>query len=268
MLFRPPVGDGEIPPAGWYNSNPYGNYYQLKPGVFAYHTGADLLLQHGSSARQPVYAITGGIVTFARRVKNSTWGNLLVIQHTDETGQHFYSRYGHDDEFEVGEGDGVCVGQMVARVGNGFGAFAYHLHFDISLTDTLLDHPADWPGLDLSRLYATYTDPIAFLRKQPMATTQEQIKALADQIKVLVDQIVPPPPPEPTGPTLAVTVNEDGTRVRARPSMDGAIVAALAKGTTLSVQDANAADTFKWYRIVDGVYAADYVRQDVVSPKA
>lgn len=268
MLFRPPVGSGEIPPAGWYISNPYGNYYELTKGVHAYHTGADLLLQHGSSARQPIYAIANGVVIFARRVPNSTWGNVLVIQHTDETGAHFYSRYGHDDDFLIGEGNSVCVGQMIAHVGNAFGAFAYHLHFDISLTDTLLAHPADWPGLNLERLYRDYIDPIAFLRKQPMATPQDQIKALADQIKTLVDTIVPP---APTGPTIAVTVNDDDTNVRSQPG--GAAVAQLGKGTALNVTDANMTTTsnghsYGWYRIADGVYAGDFIRQDVVSPKA
>lgn len=267
MLFRPPVGNGEVPPKGWYVSNGYANYYELKPGIFAYHTGIDLLLQHGSSAHQPIYAITSGAVTFARRVPNSTWGNLLVIQHTDENGQHFYSRYGHDNDFLIAEGDSVCLGQKIAHVGNAFGQFVYHLHFDISLTETLLTHPADWPGLDLERLYRTYVDPIAFLKGHTLATPTDQIKALADQIKVLADKIAPPT----TEPIVAVVVKVDGANVRSGPSTSSAplVNGGLAAGTALNVQDAKVqADGYTWYRIADGQWQGDYIAQETTSPKA
>lgn len=256
MLFRPPVGDGGVPPLGWRITNQFGNYYKLTEGVFAYHTGIDAVIAEGSSARQPIYAITGGVVTFARRVPNSTWGNVLVIQHTDGGGMHFYSRYGHDDDFLVNEGDKVCLGQMVAHVGNAFGVFAYHLHFDISLTETLLVHPADWPGLDLERLRQTYIDPIAFLQRQEMASTGEQIKALAAQIGALADTLPGSVPPPAATPRPAIIAGPTGSvNVRVAP-VNGTVVKALANGTPLNVIDSS---TAQWSQITDGTYQGDFI---------
>jgi hypothetical protein len=277
QLFRPPVGNGPVPPNGWRITNPYANYYALKPGIYAYHTGADLMLQHGSSAKQPIYAIADGLVTFARRVPNSTWGYLLVVQHTNPDGGHFYSRYGHDNDFLIAEGDHVFMGQMIAHVGNAFGAFAYHLHFDLSLTDTLLTHPTDWPGLDLERVYQTYVDPIAYLKGQKMATPADQIKAYAAQMKLLADgliaqaDLIPPPvssaPPTPPAP-LAVVTKTNETHVRQLPSTTSALVATLTANTALNVVDANTeANGYTWYKIVDGPYTGAFIAQQVVTPK-
>ena len=276
QLFRPPLGAGDVPPVGWRITNPYANYYQLQPEVYAYHTGADFMLIHGSSAFKPIYAITDGVVTFARRVPNSTWGNLLVIQHTNPDGGHFYSRYGHDNDFLVSEGDKVFMGQMVAHVGNAFGAFAYHLHFDICLNDTLLKHPTDWPGLDLDRLYNTYTDPILYLKGQHMATPADQIKAYAAQLKMIADGmieqadlIVPPAPPVVNPPVpLTVLTKTDQTHLRQAANTTSAIVATLNANVALNVVDANVnANGYDWYKVVDGPYTGAFIAQQVTTPK-
>lgn len=272
MLFRPPVGDGGVPPRGWRISNPFGNYYRLTKGVppapdtYAYHTGLDLVLQEGSSAFQPIYAITDGVVTFARRVPNSSWGNVLVLQHTDGGGKHFYSRYGHDNDFLIAEGDRVCVGQMIAHVGNAFGVFAYHLHFDISLTETLLVHPADWPGLDMERLRQTYIDPLSFLKGQRMASSNELIIALAEQIVSIasnepIPPVVPPTPtptPDPAPNAKHAVVNaSNGLKVRVGPGTSFAqmvvngLLALLPNGDSEMVLDSG---TPGWWKISGGQY--------------
>ncbi len=262
MLFRPPIGNGKVPPIGWRISNPFGAYYLLKRGatpdqdVHAYHTGIDALLQEGGSKGQNIYAIADGLVTFARRVVNSTWGNLLVLQHTDDGGQHFYSRYGHDNDFTVAEGDRVCIGQIIAHVGDAFGQFIPHLHFDISLTETLLIHPADWPGLDLERLRQTYVDPIAFLKGQQMATPNEQIAGLAQQIITLTQVEPPAPPPEPNA-----TVTANGLRVRSAPNTSGTIVATLNTGARVTVTDSGTAG---WSKLI-APYAGSYVSSQYLS---
>jgi hypothetical protein len=243
---------------GWRISNPYANYYELVKGVYAYHTGIDVLLQHGSSLGQAIYALASGVVTFARRVPNSTWGNLLVISH-----EGFYSRYGHDNDFLVEEGDIVSVGQPIAHVGDAFGVFAPHLHFDISLTEVLKTHPADWPGLDLERLRVDYTDPIVFMRGHQMATVIDQISAHADAIKVLAVSLA-----QPTVPSVLVQALDDGTNLRIAPAMSGSVQAKISKGTVLNVLPAGSDGTNSWYKIVDGQYSGLFVRQDVVGPKA
>ncbi len=256
MPFRVPVGNGAIPPEGWRISNLFGNYYLLKRGpmpdldVHAYHTGIDALLQEGGSKGQPIYALTNGAVTFARRVVNSTWGNVLVLQHTDEGGKHFYSRYGHMDDFCVAEGEQVCVGQLVGHVGDAFGQFIAHLHLDISLTETLLIHPADWPSLDLERLRQTYVDPLAFMKGVQMATPGEQIDALALQISALAKTLPGSTPP----PVPNATVTASGLRVRAAP-VNGTIVATLSAGDRVTVE---ASGTAGWSKLV-APYAGNYI---------
>ncbi len=265
VLFTPPVGTpAERARAGapgeWYVSNAYGNYYQLVPGVWAYHTGADLIKPGG--AHLPVYAIANGLVTFARRVPNSTWGNVIVIGHTLPDGTEIYSRYGHVENPRVVAGEMVVVGQQIAQVGDADGQFAYHLHFDISPTRRLLTNPADWPGLDMARLRADYIDPIAFLReKRANMSVGTQIKTLAEQISALADTLDQAPPPPPPADAKTATVTADRLNVRSTPSTSGSIVAQLTRGTSISVIDLGNG----WAQIAAGDYNSRYVSSAYLS---
>ncbi len=218
--FDSPVGTEaeragvEIPPGDWYNSNAYGNWYKLgqtpegKP-IMAFHTGADLLLWPGGGAHEPVYACASGWVRFAQRVSGS-WGNVIVVQHMLPNGSEVYSRYGHVEAMLVKAGDEVQRGQQIASVGDAFGRFRFHLHFDISTTDRLFYFPADWPGLDIDRLRVDYIDPLRFIQehRDMSEITLEQLqavraKALAvvGDVDALIAQVQPaPPPPTQTFP--------------------------------------------------------------------
>ncbi|MEP7287302.1 MAG: peptidoglycan DD-metalloendopeptidase family protein [Chloroflexota bacterium] len=176
--FDSPLGsaaDRKLPkiyPPIWYISNPYLNFYYLGPGNTnpAIHTGDDLILYNPATqmrqdaAHQPIFAIADGVVTSADRATGS-WGNVIVIQHDPliTTKQIIYSRYGHVETLHVKKGDRVVRGQYIANVGNAFGRFVYHLHFDLSPTQILLTRPWDWPGLNKTRLEADYISPIKFI---------------------------------------------------------------------------------------------------------
>jgi murein DD-endopeptidase MepM/ murein hydrolase activator NlpD len=134
------------------------------------HTGDDLILYDPATntrqdcAHQPVFAIASGTVISAA-VQPGSWGNVIVVQHDPliTTGQVICSRYGHVDPMVVKTGDRVVRGQYIANVGNAFGRFAYHLHFDVSPTQILFSRPWDWPGTNKTRLEANYISPYKFL---------------------------------------------------------------------------------------------------------
>jgi murein DD-endopeptidase MepM/ murein hydrolase activator NlpD len=163
--FDLPVADFSSPrvwPGAWYDANPYGSRYHVRPNREAY-----LNLPGDLNRDKDVFSIGDGVVTAA--YFSEAWGNLIVIRHDppNRAGQTVYSRYGHVNAMAVKEGDTVTRNEYIARVGAGNpnNPFAYHLHFDISLTSVLATSPGDWPGLDRNRLLRDYVDPLIFLRQ-------------------------------------------------------------------------------------------------------
>ncbi len=137
----------------WFDLNPFLAWYAL-----GYHTGADLNLPGAPSADkdQPIYAVGDGTVTHAGI--HGGWGHLVVIEHPDAAvtlpdgrseRRKVYSRYGHTQpNILVREGQAVTRGQAIAFVGAPASAVsAFHLHFDVSYTDKLVNNPAHWPDL-------------------------------------------------------------------------------------------------------------------------
>jgi murein DD-endopeptidase MepM/ murein hydrolase activator NlpD len=167
--YDSPVGTDEerrsdkVWPGQWLDASPFGRLYFVGTPSEAYHTGADLNLPRDADAHDPVYASASGVVTFASRLP--TWGNVIVIKHdplvTD--GKVLYGRYAHVEEMLVKVGDRVKRGQQIAKVGNAFGQWAYHLHFDLSPTTLLESKPGDWPAKDRTRLLKNYIDPKEFI---------------------------------------------------------------------------------------------------------
>jgi murein DD-endopeptidase MepM/ murein hydrolase activator NlpD/uncharacterized protein YraI len=158
----------QVWPQGWLDASPFGVLYFVGTPSEAYHTGADL--NWGSKPNddlgQPVYSVANGIVTFAAALP--TWGNVIIIRHDPlfvPGGEVLYSRYGHVQNMRVKPGDRVQRGDLICEVGNGFGRFAAHLHFDLSPTTILETRPSDWPGRDRSRLLRNYIDPLQFIRR-------------------------------------------------------------------------------------------------------
>jgi murein DD-endopeptidase MepM/ murein hydrolase activator NlpD len=237
-------GSGFVPPGDWYSHNNYGNYYQLKPGVFAYHTGADLVLWPGGGAHEPISATANGLVTFAKRVPNSTWGNVIVVGHTLDDGSEVYSRYGHVEEMLVKAGDEVQRGDRIASEGNAFGQFAFHLHFDISPTKRLLQYPQDWPGLDRERLRRDYVDPLVFIQNNreviTLATLAElkAVRAQAAAVVASLDTLIGALAFEPNYFTTA------WLKVRTKP-VDGDVITTLAPNTGVLVMEAESVAGWK-----------------------
>ena len=153
-------------PSGWLDASPFGRLYFIGTPSEAYHTGADL--NWGSPYADkglPAYSCANGVVVFAGNIR--VWGNVIVIRHDPlyvPTGQVLYSRYGHVQNMLVKAGDRVTRGQQVAEIGDAFGRFVPHLHFDLSPTSVLATRPSDWPGTNQSALLRNYIDPLAWIR--------------------------------------------------------------------------------------------------------
>jgi murein DD-endopeptidase MepM/ murein hydrolase activator NlpD len=149
------------------DASPFGVLYFVGTPSQAYHTGADL--NYGTPYEDKgmaVYACASGVVTFASKL--SVWGNVIVIRHDPlktAGGAILYSRYGHVQNMRVNVGDRVKRGQQICEIGDAFGRFVPHLHFDLSPTTRLETHPSDWPGTDYARLIENYIDPLQWIRR-------------------------------------------------------------------------------------------------------
>lgn len=152
-------------PGSWYDASPFGRLYFIGTPSEAYHTGADLNLPQDNDRFAPVYAVASGVVVFASRLP--VWGNVIIIKHDPlkTNGKVMYSRTAHVDTMGVSVGQRVRRGEQIATVGNAFGQWAYHLHFDLSPTTILETQPQHWPGKNLQALLSNYIDPRLFIEQ-------------------------------------------------------------------------------------------------------
>ncbi|HLU09742.1 MAG TPA: M23 family metallopeptidase, partial [Oceanobacillus sp.] len=167
--YDPPIGtvaerrSAQVWPGKWLDASPFGRLYFVGTPSEAYHTGADLNLPSDADAHTPVYSAASGVVVFAARLP--TWGNVIIIRHDPlpNSGMVMYGRYAHVEDMIVTVGQRVTRGQQIAKVGNAFGRWAYHLHFDLSPTNVLELDPGHWPKKDRDALFRNYVDPREFI---------------------------------------------------------------------------------------------------------
>jgi len=114
-------------PNGYISSSwgPRDNFYI--PGVGwtgSFHNATDLAAGCGS----PIYAASGGRVTYAGAIGGG-YGYMVEINH----GGGIRTRYGHisSNGIEVGYGDTVGPGTLIARVGATGLATGCHVHFEV-----------------------------------------------------------------------------------------------------------------------------------------
>jgi murein DD-endopeptidase MepM/ murein hydrolase activator NlpD len=168
--YDSPVGteterrSSKVWPGEWIDASPFARLYFVGTPSEAYHTGADLNLPRDADAHAPVYASASGVVTFAAQLP--VWGNVIIIKHDPLSSSRMvlYGRYAHVEQMIVKVGDRVRRGQQIAKVGNAFGRYAYHLHFDLSHTTILESQPQHWPAKNLNNLLANYIDPRDFIQ--------------------------------------------------------------------------------------------------------
>ena len=116
----------ERTPAGWpvssgWISSGYGERNDPFTGKKAHHNGLDFAGIKGSE----VVAVASGAVTWSG--SRQGYGKLLEIDH----GNGYITRYAHNDELLVKDGDSVTAGQEIAKMGATGRASSSHVHFEV-----------------------------------------------------------------------------------------------------------------------------------------
>lgn len=269
-----------LPPGLWHIALGFLQYYSL-----GYHTGIDTLIEPGGGRGQPIHACANGEITYAARMRlpgYEVWGNLIIQRcylpgwtAARPNDNLLYIRYAHSDPLYVKPGDRVVRGQVVSLLSDAFGVYYPHLHLDFSPTSILYRHPEHWPGQNYAAVLADYVDPMTYMRNhRPMGTELEQIDALADQTKVLQDQIkalvqiakgnpgpVTPPPTSWVGQVATKELN-----VRDAPSTSGTTVATLKQGDAIEVGLVPVpANGHLWVKVINPLaWAGNWVAGDLL----
>ena len=120
-----------VPNAESLITSPYG--YRIHPVLKTkkFHQGIDIGLSEGTQ----LFAVADGIV---RTKKSSSYGNYIVIEHTDGTSSLYAHltdsrKFGYPDIFVVEDGQRVEAGQFVALVGTTGRSTGPHLHFEFKI---------------------------------------------------------------------------------------------------------------------------------------
>jgi murein DD-endopeptidase MepM/ murein hydrolase activator NlpD len=140
----------------WFDASPYAEDYPL-----GLHTGADLNESDADDRDAPIYAAGDGTVIFAKLVPNTSWGNVIVIEHLLAKvrlpdgrieRRTVFTRYGHvsPKSLELVQKDKIVMrGQQIGFIGLAGGSKdGWHLHFDVSPTEQLKNNPDHWPKMD------------------------------------------------------------------------------------------------------------------------
>lgn len=105
---------------GWLSSY-FGRRTDPFTGRRAWHQGVDFAGKLGS----PVVAVASGLVTWVG--ERSGYGKLVEIDH----GNGYVTRYGHNSEILVKQGDFVESEQIVSKMGSTGRSTGPHVHFEV-----------------------------------------------------------------------------------------------------------------------------------------
>jgi murein DD-endopeptidase MepM/ murein hydrolase activator NlpD len=114
---------------------PISRGFGVASGRSPEHSGVDVAGREGAD----VAAAGDGTVAFAGQ--DETFGNMLIIRHADG----WETRYGHNEQLLVAQGDSVHAGQVIALLGSTGKSSAPHLHFEIHHDGTAVDPGIHFP---------------------------------------------------------------------------------------------------------------------------
>lgn len=106
--------------SGWLSSH-FGERTDPFTGQLAQHEGVDFAGKEGSE----VIAVAAGVVTIAER--RYGYGNLVEVNH----GNGFVTRYGHNKDILVLQGQTVKKGETLATMGSTGRSTGPHVHFEV-----------------------------------------------------------------------------------------------------------------------------------------
>jgi murein DD-endopeptidase MepM/ murein hydrolase activator NlpD len=255
-LFEAPIGPqpernaGIFWPSAWIDSNKFEALYEVRTGVWANHTGADLNLKLGEDENAPVFAMGDGVVTYAKRYPDpKVWGGLIVIYHGVVDKKVLYSRYAHVNGIAVAKNDKVVKGQKIAQIGGRELGFDPHLHFDISTTSALDGDDKEagfWPGTDLNLLRKHFVNPREWLHSHRSMSAESKPGSEVNVDAHTAEWIV---------------THTDGVDIRKNHGIAAEIVQTLTKGARLMLTDEGMGieDDFLWRQIIAGDFDGCWV---------
>jgi murein DD-endopeptidase MepM/ murein hydrolase activator NlpD len=139
-------------------------------GYDSWHPGYDFNWGNEDADRgDPVYAVANGKVIFSGKIKNSSWGQVILIEHVLPNGKKVWSQYAHlldRKRYPNDAKDGVVVkGELIGHIGDadGYPKFVGHDHLHFEIRIKRLDAwswPTGWPREKIKEHYA---DPIKFI---------------------------------------------------------------------------------------------------------
>lgn len=181
-----PISDGFDFPLGSPNGLGYGvnccgglgwleRYDYSGDGVAEFHPGEDWNDDNSGNdyggdkndANDPVYSISSGMIKFASW-GGSSWGYVVLIEHKLDSGDYYWSQYGHLKKIAPSVfgnvGKIVERGQVIGSVGDypaGSGK-AFHLHFEIRKKyRSATSFVANWSK---EKVLEYYVEPTAFIK--------------------------------------------------------------------------------------------------------
>ncbi|KJC65297.1 hypothetical protein TZ00_05405 [Agreia bicolorata] len=120
-----PVSSGWASPfPGSYSTDEYGMRTNPVTGSYTLHAGLDLNYNSGTCGA-PVYAAAAGQVSYAGY--NGGYGNFVEINH----GGGVRTGYGHNTSLNVGSGQYVAAGEIIAFAGTTGNSTGCHVHFEV-----------------------------------------------------------------------------------------------------------------------------------------
>ncbi|WP_395794201.1 M23 family metallopeptidase [Aquimonas sp.] len=104
-----------------YASSTYGNRIDPFTGRTHFHSGVDFNGPRGTD----ILSVADGVVAFSGR--HPGYGNMVDIDH----GNGYVTRYAHNQENLVQEGDRVRAGSLIAKMGSTGRATGSHVHIEV-----------------------------------------------------------------------------------------------------------------------------------------
>ena len=134
---KPSLPSGSVTPSGWavpaYGPITDGFGPRASPGGIGStnHLGIDI----GAPCGAPIYAAQDGVVTYAGVL--GTYGNFILLNH----GSAVETGYAHivNGGTQVGIGQKVAAGQVIALVGRTGAATGCHLHYEVRVNGEKID---------------------------------------------------------------------------------------------------------------------------------
>ncbi len=118
-------------------SSPFGMRVHPITGAYSFHDGVDL----ASACGAPIRAAAQGLVV--DYYWSGGYGNRLVVDNGLIDGHHIVTSYNHLSSAQVGAGDVVDQGQVIAKEGSTGDSTGCHLHFMVWSDGQTMD-PADY----------------------------------------------------------------------------------------------------------------------------